>query len=78
MKNTVSETGGFGNSARVGGGSRLGSSEWASIVGNKGAVGILLDQIDVVVVYQVLNNDTSRVNNKGIVEVGVIAGSTRT
>jgi hypothetical protein len=79
LKNTVSETGRSGrDSARVGGGSRLGSSERASIVGNKGAVSILLDQINVVVVDQVLDNDTGRVNNEGIVEVGVIAGSTWT
>jgi len=48
--------------ARVGGGG--GGGERASIVGNKGAISIFLNQVNVVVVDQVLDNDTGRVNNK--------------
>lgn len=50
----------------------LGSSDGASFVGNKGAVSIFLHQIDKVVVDKILDDDTGRVNNEGVVKIGVI------
>jgi hypothetical protein len=65
LKNTVSETDRFSLDTRVGGSG--GSSKRASIVGNKSAVSIFLNQINVVVVDQVLNNNTGRVDNENII-----------
>jgi hypothetical protein len=62
LKNTVSEANRFSLDTRVG--SSGGGGERASIVGNKGAVSIFLNQVNVVVVDQVLDNNTGRVNNK--------------
>jgi hypothetical protein len=54
----------------------LGSSDGASFVGYKGAVSIFLYQIDKVVVDKILDDDTGRVNNEGVVKIGVIVETT--
>jgi len=76
LKDTISYTdSGGGWNTRVGELTTLGV-KWASIVGYESAVSILLNNINEIVVDQVLNDDTSRVNNKSIVEVRVIGETT--
>jgi hypothetical protein len=76
LKDTISYTdSGGGWNTRVGELTTLGV-KWASIVGYESAVSILLNNINEIVVDQVLNDDTSRVNNKSIVEVRVVGETT--